>query len=302
MVFAKDFLCLEASSEKGVCNNEWRILMTAFRLGVCSWSLQVTSVPELQRLMQDLAINIVQMACGDPHHASWDEGDDMPKAATEAGLQMSSAMIGFPGESYETLETIKHTGGFGDPQHREKRLEILGWALERTQKLGLNSLTLHAGFIPHLGDPGRSSFLDTLGQASALAQEKNITLAFETGQETAVLMNETLMDLRCRNLGVNYDPANMLLYGMGDPVVGVHQLAPWIKSVHAKDAIESTVKGRWGQEVPLGKGQVNFPKFLNALREIGYKGPLCIEREVGTQSERLEDIRAGARFLHEIMA
>lgn len=276
--------------------------MTANRIGICSWSLKVTSVPELQKLMQDLVISVVQIACGDPHHASWDEGDDMPKVAREAGLNMSSAMIGFPGEDYETPETIKRTGGFGDPKLREARLDVLRWALERTQQLGLTSLTLHAGFIPHLGDPGRSSFLDTLGKASALAQEKRISLAFETGQETAVLMNQTLMDLRCKNLGVNFDPANMYLYGMGDPVLGVHALAPWIRSVHAKDAIESNVNGQWGQEVPLGKGQVDFPKFLGALREIGYKGPLCIEREVGTQAERVADIKAGIAFLHEIMA
>src|SRR5262245_32430622 len=101
-------------------------------IGVCSWSLQVKNVPELKRLMDQLGISVVQIACGDPHHASWDEGDKMPEAAVKAGFNMSGTMLGFPGEDYTTPQTIQKSGGFGDPATRPERLERFKWALDRT--------------------------------------------------------------------------------------------------------------------------------------------------------------------------
>src|SRR5262249_42345062 len=178
-------------------------------VGVCSWSLQVKSVPELKQLLSRLGTDVVQIACGDPHHASWAEGDDMPKAATSAGFQMTGTMLGFPGEDYTTPQTIQKTGGFGDPALRSERLQRLAWAVARPRALALSDLMLPAGFIPEPGDADRRAFLDTLGKASAIAAAGGITLAFETGQETADLLKLTLKELQCANLKVNFDPANM---------------------------------------------------------------------------------------------
>src|SRR5215208_2910531 len=259
-------------------------------IGVCSWSLQVTSVPELKGFMDRLGIDVVQIACGDPHHASWDEGDAMPQAAKAAGFRMSGSMLGFPGEDYTTPATIQKTGGFGDPATRPERLERLRWALDRTRELGLEDLMLHAGFIPEPGDLARKPFLDTLAKVADFAKAKGVTVAFETGQETADLLRRTLDDLKCPNLKVNFDPANMLLYEKGDPLRAVEILGPDIKSVHVKDAIRTKVTGTWGDEVPLGQGQVDIAAFLKTLQKVGYRGPLCIEREVGDQAARFRDI------------
>src|SRR4051794_13045668 len=147
-------------------------------IGVCSWSLQVKSVPELQRLLGRLGLDVVQIACGDPHHASWEEGDHMPEVAKAAGFRLTGAMLGFPGEDYTSPATIQKSGGFGDPALRPERLERLKWALGRTVDLGLKDLMLHAGFIPEPGEADRKAFLETLGKVSALAQEKGVTVAF----------------------------------------------------------------------------------------------------------------------------
>ncbi len=264
-------------------------------IGVCSWSLQVGSVPELRGLMNRLGLNVVQIACGDPHHAAWEEGDAMPQAARAAGLQMTGAMLGFPGEDYTTPQTIQKTGGFGDPALRPERLERLQWALARTKALGLTDLMLHAGFLPEPGGPDRKPFLDTLARVSDLAQASGITIALETGQETADRLRGTLDELRCPNLKINFDPANMILYDMGDPLRAVEILAPDIRSVHVKDARRTKVPGTWGQEVPLGEGEVHIKLFIKLLIRAGYSGPLCIEREVGSQEERVRDIALGAR-------
>jgi len=276
--------------------------MNFLEIGVCSWSLQVTSVDELAGLMTNLGLSAVQIACGDPHHAAWSEGDAMPAAALASGLQLTGAMLGFPGEDYTTPDTIKNTGGFGNPDTRPERLDRLAWALDRTIALGLNDLMLHAGFIPEIGDSARSAFLDTLSRAASMAAAKGITLAFETGQETAILLRKTLDDLKCPNLKVNFDPANMLLYDKGDPLAAIEILAADIRSVHVKDAIAPKIEGNWGVELPLGKGNVNIPAFLDALKRVGYKGPLCIEREVGDQASRIGDIRSGIKLLKECLA
>jgi sugar phosphate isomerase/epimerase len=270
-------------------------------IGVCSWSLQVKSVAELKKLLGRLGIDVVQIACGDPHHAAWEEGDKLPEVAKAAGFRMTGAMLGFPGEDYTTPQTIQKTGGFGDPATRPERLERFQWALTRTKALGLSDLMLHAGFIPEPKDPDRKPFLDTLTKVAELAKAKGITVAFETGQETADLLRLTLNDLKCPNVKVNFDPANMLLYDKGDPLRAVEILGPDIRSVHVKDAKRTKVPGTWGEEVPLGKGEVNIKQFVKTLQKVGYKGSLCIEREVGNQEERLRDVAHGIRYLRECL-
>jgi L-ribulose-5-phosphate 3-epimerase len=247
-------------------------------------------------------LTVVQIACGDPHHAAWDEGDRMPEAARAAGFRMTGAMLGFPGEDYTTPQTIQKTGGFGDPALRKERLERLAWALDRTRALGLTDLMFHAGFLPEPGDPDRKPFLDTLAKAAGMAAAKGITVAFETGQETADLLRRTLDDLKCPNAKINFDPANVLLYDMGDPLRAVEILGPDIRSVHVKDANRTKVPGTWGAEVPLGKGEVNIKQFIGTLKKVGYRGPLCIEREVGDQEARVHDIAHGVRYLKECLA
>jgi L-ribulose-5-phosphate 3-epimerase len=271
-------------------------------VGVCSWSLQVTSIPELKRLMDRLGVDVVQIACGDPHHAAWEEGDGMPAAALKAGFQLTGAMLGFPGEDYTTPQTIQKSGGFGNPATRLERLQRFGWALDRTLALGLKDMMLHAGFLPEPGDSDRKPFLDTLAKVSELAKTKGITVAFETGQETADLLRRTLDDLKCPNLKVNFDPANMILYDKGDPLRAVEILGPDIRSVHVKDAKRTKVPGTWGDEVPLGKGEANIRQFIKTLKKVGYRGPLFIEREVGDQEQRVADIAHGIKFVRDCLA
>src|SRR5712692_4759412 len=258
-------------------------------IGVCSWSLQVKSVPELKRLMDQLGIDVVQIACGDPHHAAWEEGERLPEVARTAGFRLTGAMLGFPGEDYTTPQTIQRTGGFGNPATRAERLERFRWAVDRTNALGLSDIMLHAGFIPEPNQPDRKPFLDTLRKVSEIGGAKGIRVGFETGQETADLLRLTLDELKCPNLGVNFDPANMLLYDKGDPLRAVEILAKDIRSVHVKDANRPRTAGTWGEEVPLGQGQVNIKQFIKTLKKVGYRGALCIEREVGNQEQRVAE-------------
>ena len=275
--------------------------MSVPAIGVCSWSLQVTSVPELVRLMGEVGAATTQVALGDPNHATWKEGGNIVKAFKASPLKISAAMIGYPGEDYTSPQTIKETGGFGNPATRKERLEMFRRAVDMTAELGLKILASHAGFIPEPGDPGRGSFLDCLYEAADYAEKQRVFFAMETGQETADLLRRTLDEIAMDSLKVNFDPANMILYDMGDPIRAVEVLGPDIVHVHVKDARPPVTKGSWGEEVPLGEGKVGMPAFLEALAEAEYAGPLVVEREVGDQASRIEDIRGGIQLLRKIL-
>jgi sugar phosphate isomerase/epimerase len=210
-------------------------------------------------------------------------------------------MIGYPGEDYTSPATIRRTGGFGDPATRPERLAIFRQAVDQTVEMGLKILASHGGFIPEPSSAERTSFLDCLTEAAEYAASRGVVFAMETGQETAELLRRTLDELSMESLKVNFDPANMILYDMGDPIRAVEILGPDIVHVHVKDATPPRQKGQWGEEVPLGEGDVGLGAFLDALAEVGYKGPLVVEREVGSQAKRVEDIRNGIKYLRKLI-
>jgi sugar phosphate isomerase/epimerase len=263
--------------------------------------LQVTGVPELVKLMKEVGAAVAQVALGDPNHARWKEGPEIVKALKDAPIELSAAMIGYPGEDYTTPETIKRTGGFGNPAWRKERLEIFKRAVDMTAELELEILASHAGFIPHPDDPERGPFLDCLAEAAEYAGKQGVIFAMETGQETAELLRRTLDEMAMDNLKVNFDPANMLLYNMGDPIEAVKILGPDIVHVHVKDARPPAKEGVWGEEVPLGKGDVGIPAFIDVLTFVEYDGPFVVEREVGDQKQRIEDIRHGIHLLRKLL-
>ena len=269
-------------------------------LGVCSWSLQVSNIPDLVRLSAEVGAEVVQVGIGDPTHGAWDEGEDFVEALQASGLELSGTMIGFPGEDYTSPATIRETGGFGDPALRSGRLDIFRYAVDRTAELGLQCLCSHAGFIPEEDGPERSSFLDCIAEAAQYAGDKDVLFTMETGQETAALLRRTLDELKMPSLRVNFDPANMILYDMGNPIEAVEILGPDIAHVHAKDANPPQTSGEWGQEVPLGDGSVGMAAFVGALEKAGYSGPLVVEREVGDQAERVAAIKHGISVLRGV--
>lgn len=164
-----------------------------------------------------------------------------------------------------------------------------------TAELGVRFLTMHAGFIESDDAAQARRLRDRLVSLADEAARQGIMLLMETGQETAGCLRELLEELRHPALGVNFDPANMILYGKGDPVAAVRTLGRWIKHVHIKDAVCTKQPGTWGTEVPWGEGEVGTTAFLDALKDAGFAGVLAIEREAG--NNRLGDIRLAAERL-----
>jgi sugar phosphate isomerase/epimerase len=212
------------------------------------------------------------------------------------GLALTAGMIGFPGEDYSTITRIRLTGGFLPDESWNIRRRLTVEAAKVAEELGLTMLTTHGGFIP---PSNHADYPELLGRVAELAKslrEHNIVLALETGQESASELLQFLNDLPAGNVAVNFDPANMLLYGTGDPVEAVRTLSRHIRHVHIKDAVASENPGiDWGEEVPIGTGDVDFEELLLALRDIDYTGPLIIEREAGRN--QMQDIRSAIAFM-----
>jgi sugar phosphate isomerase/epimerase len=190
-------------------------------------------------------------------------------------------MIGFEQEDYSTLETIKATGGIAPDDCWEKNKQYFLRAICATAALDVRFLSTHIGFIDHTDGEYAKKFYDRIRTMADAAAAENIILLMETGQESAEDLKAFLEEMNHPSLGVNFDPANMLLYDKGDPIEALKVLAPWIKHVHIKDANRTTTLGTWGSEEVWGTGQVGDTAFLAALKEIKYNGVLAIEREGG---------------------
>jgi sugar phosphate isomerase/epimerase len=210
-------------------------------------------------------------------------------ALRAAHIEVVSGMLETVGEDYSTLDTIRVTGGV---------VPDATWEATRTRSHevakiagahGIGLVTFHAGFIPHEDGAERTKLFARLREIAAIFASQGARIAFETGQESATTLAHALDALGDDSIGVNFDPANMILYGMGDPVAAVRTLAPWIRQVHIKDALPASRVGEWGQEVQVGTGAVQWPAFIGALRDLGRPLDLVIEREAG--AARSGDVR-----------
>lgn len=258
------------------------------RLAVCSWSLQPTDPRDFIAKLGATGISRVQLAldplCEAP--AIWGETETLFR---ESGVEIVSGMFGCAGEDYSTLETIRLTGGIAFDATWEQNLMHIRATAKLAAELGLKLVTFHAGFLPHdESDPGFDKMLGRLEAVAEIFSEAGILLGMETGQETAASLALLLKKLGRPGVGVNFDPANMILYDKGDPLEAVRTLGPWIRQVHIKDAIRTQTPGTWGEEVPVGSGEVDWPGFFGALAEVNFSGNYVIEREAGMQ--RIADI------------
>jgi sugar phosphate isomerase/epimerase len=231
-------------------------------------------------------------------HLAVSAAADYRDAIVENDWTVTSTMVGFPQEDYSTLESIRKTGGIMPDDCWEQNRALVLDAIKVTAELGAPYLSTHAGFIDHNDADGYARFCTRIRELADAAQASGITLLMETGQETAADLRRCLEDLNHNALGVNFDPANMILYGKGNPVDAVRVLGPWIRHVHIKDAVASSQPEAWGQEVPWGDGDVRCEAFLAALAEVGYDGALAVEREAG--KDRVPDIALAVTRLREV--
>jgi sugar phosphate isomerase/epimerase len=270
-----------------------------WRIGVCSWSLEPPDARTLAELARATGVSAVQLAL-DPIRLGLMGVEEVRRSLKDARLVLASGMMAMEGEDYSSLRSIRETGGVAPDatwtDNRSAARELARIAKE----LGIGLVSFHPGFLPE--DPRQPRWEVVIGRLRELAGifgERGAQVALETGQESPTTLARALEALSREQVGVNFDPGNLILYGNGDPVAALGALAPRVIQVHIKDALPAREEGSWGTDVPVGEGAVDWAAVLGALRGCPQVTTLVIERESG--SHRVEDVTRAREFLETVL-
>jgi sugar phosphate isomerase/epimerase len=235
-------------------------------------------------------LNVPTIHLHTPHRESRtpQRAEEFLQKLKELGITVTVVFAGFEGESYADIPTVTRTIGLVPKETRGERTAELKEIADFAKLLGVDKVGVHLGFVPH--DRTTADYKDVLQVTRGICDhlaDNGQALHLETGQEPADVLLAFLEDVERGNLFVNFDPANMILYGCGEPIPALRTLGRYVRSIHCKDATWSDQPGEtWGAEVPLGQGDVDFEAYLRTLAEIGYDGPLTIEREIPQEPQR----------------
>ncbi len=223
----------------------------------------------------------------------------------EMGITITVVFGGFEGESYADIPTTAKTVGLVPLETRAARTQELKEIADFAKLLEVDTVGLHVGFIPHdASDSGYGEIVDVVRGVCDHCKANGQRLHLETGQEAADGLLQFIADVARDNLAINFDPANMILYGSGEPIEALGKVGAHVRSVHCKDATWAAKPGEeWGAEVPMGEGDVGAENFLRKLQELGYDGPLTIEREIPENPARQKaEIGQAVALLNDLKA
>lgn len=216
-----------------------------------------------------------------------------------AGIEISVVFAGFPDEDYTTPETTQQTVGLVPLDRRARRLEETLAIADFAAALGVDAVGMHLGFVPEASAPDFVAVVEVARTVCDHCRGHGQYFHLETGQETADELLAFIGAVDRENLAVNFDPANMILYQAGPPLEALDRVGRFVRSVHCKDAaIERRPGQPWSEDAPLGQGDVDIRAFLLKLRDLGYEGPLTIEREFSP--DQVGDIRAALQLLTDL--
>lgn len=274
------------------------------RLAVCSWSLQPAGPADLAAKVAACGVPGVQLHLDPIRDGSWNQAQT-GRALGGAGIAIVSGMMAMAGEDYATLESIARTGGVRPDTTWHANLEAAHANAAIALALGIDLVTFHAGFVPHdRADPERRTIVQRTRAVAEAFWSRGVAVALETGQESAENLLTFLDEVNAgapegRRVGVNFDPANMILYGTGEPIAALRLLLPHVVQVHLKDARPSPRAGEWGTETPVGEGRVPWREFFALVTRTPAVRRFVLEREGG--ESRVHDLRTGAALARSIL-
>jgi sugar phosphate isomerase/epimerase len=232
--------------------------------------------------------------------------DDATAKALRAALdkysiEPTALIVTGPGPEVYNFRKGPLTIGLVPREYRATRLERFKQAVAFCKLAGIPGVQGHAGFLPeNPNDPTFAEVVEALRTVAGYCKQSGLTFRMETGQETPVALLRVIKAVGLDNVGVNLDPANLILYGKANPVDALDLLGPLILGVHAKDGRYPTDPEKLGEETAIGQGQVDFPRFIAKLKQVGYRGPITIEREISGPRQEA-DIRASKTYLEKLI-
>lgn len=245
---------------------------------------------------------VCQLACWDTRLATREVAQTVVEESAKAGVRVCAVWAGWSGPAEWNFTRGPVTLGLVPPEYRAQRVEELKRWADFASWIGAPAIITHCGFIPeNMTDPGYPPVVEAIREVAQYCAGRGVGFWFETGQETPVVLLRTIQRVGTDNLGINLDPANLILYGKGNPIDALDVIGPYVRNVHVKDGLYPTDGDHLGREVPVGQGKVRFPEFLKRLREIGFDGELIIEREISGE-QQVRDIRQAVSDLQRWLA
>jgi len=273
--------------------------MARLRLGTF---VQLSHGPDAELAkVQGLGLPTCQIGNWDPQYYTDEVAQQLIAACKKHEVEVTTIWAGTPGRTVWNFIDGPRTIGIVPEWRRAERLAALKRGADFAKKVGAPSITTHVGFIPEdPSDPRYGGTLDALIELALYCRERGLQFWFETGQETPVTLLRTIQDIGTDNLGINLDPANLLLYGKANPVDALDVFGTYVRGVHAKDGEYPTDGRELGKEKPLGEGRVDFPRLVPKLKSMGFQGALTIEREI-SGPRQIEDIKKAIALLEPLL-
>lgn len=240
----------------------------------------------------ELGLNACQINCWNAELYTVENAEKL-KEIVKDKVKITSLWAGWSPPAVWNFIDGPLTLGLVPREYRAQRINELKKGVDFANMLGITDVTTHMGFIPE--NPATTEYRETViavREVGAYCKRFNLFFNFETGQETPVTLMRTIEDTGLDNLGVNLDPANLLLYGKANPVDSVDIYRDKIRGIHVKDGMYPTNGHSLGKETPVGEGLVNFPELVKKLISYGYNGPYIIEREISGPQQRIDIIKA----------
>src|SRR6266702_822811 len=223
------------------------------------------------------------------------------EALNKYQIEATSLVVGGPGREAWDFYEGPLTIGLVPRETREARITHIKKASDFAKQCGIAAVQTHCGFIPeNPNDPVYKETVTAMREVAGYCKRNGQNFRYETGQETPITLVRAIQDVGLDNQGVNFDLANLILYGKANPVDAIELLGPYVQGIHAKDGLWPTNPRELGKEVPIGKGKVDFPRIIGRLKELVYRDAVTIEREI-SGPQQVEDVRAAKVYLEKLI-
>ncbi len=275
------------------------------RVGVLIEIFRDTDVDAKFAELRSMGMESCQLVCWDKEIMNQETADKINEAAERREVDITAFWCGWDGPKAWDFYDGQLTLGLVPEAFRFERVKMLQKGIAFADMIHVKDVATHVGYMPENPyDPNYAGVLTCLKDLVKLCKENGQNFLFETGQETPVTLKRAIQDIEKElgkgNVGINLDPANLIMYGKANPVDALEVFGEYVMGIHGKDGKYPTDGHMLGDEVPLGKGKVNYPAFVAKLKEIGYTGDITIEREISGEEQK-KDIIMAKEVLDELL-
>ena len=275
------------------------------RIGVLIEIFRDTDIDAKFAELRSMGMESCQLVCWDKEIMNQETADKINVAVGRRKVDITAFWCGWDGPKVWDFYDGQLTLGLVPEAFRYERVKMLQKGIAFADMIHVKDVATHVGYMPENPyDPNYAGVLACLKELVKLCKENGQNFLFETGQETPVTLKRAIQDIEKDlgrgNVGINLDPANLIMYGKANPVDALEVFGEYVMGIHGKDGKYPTDGHMLGDEVPLGKGKVNYPAFVAKLKEIGYTGDITIEREISGEEQK-KDIIMAKEVLDELL-